>query len=508
MTTRVAQPEPGAGTSEQTEPATQSSGTATALALVGAVVTTIANFGIAIMVTQVGAAFAGLFFAATAVVTILGNSSALGTMTALVYFMPAALAGPAPNPRSLLGVALRPVLAAGTGIGIVLVVVAGPLASVIADDGAGQVASMLGVLAVAVPCWAVTVSLLGATRGLGSMTPTVVVNQILRPLGQFGLVAAVVTAQDDPTGSTIALAWGLPVLIGVVATVSWVWRLGGLAGGSPGGSPGGARVPVSSAEFWRYARPRAASTTFQIALERIDVVVVSALAGEAAAGVYGALTRFVTAGNFLIFAIGQATSSELRRALAAGRQAAAQALLSKTAGWMVMLAWPYFLVVGVKAGVLARLLGPEFEIGASALTLLALAMLANAFAGPVDLALLMLGRTKDSLAITVVALTIDLAVAFYAIPRFGLIGAAMGWGAAVVVQNGLASVQISRIGQLRAGGRPAIIAALGAVTAVVPAGLATPDHLGGAIVTVAVGGVIWLAVAAGFRRQLGLVPNR
>jgi O-antigen/teichoic acid export membrane protein len=173
---------------------------------------------------------------------------------------------------------------------------------------------------------------------------------------------------------------------------------------------------------------------------------------------------------------------------------------------MVLLAWPYFLVVALKAGVLARLLGPEFDLGTTALTVLAIAMLASAFAGPVDLALLMLGRTRDSLAITMVALTIDLVVAVIAIPRLGLLGAALAWGAAVVVQNGLASIQVHRVGGLRAGGRPAIIAGLGAIAAVVPAGLATPDHLGGAVATVAVGGLVWLAVAATFRRPLGLVP--
>ncbi len=501
MTAQAAQaPDKGRPPTEP-RPVAQSSGTATSLALVGAIFTTIANFGIAIMVTRAGAAFAGLFFAATAVVTILGNSSALGTMTGLVYFMPTALAPPdpalGPNPRALLSIALRPVVGAGLAVGAALVVVAGPLASLIADDGADQITAMLQILAVVVPCWGVTVSLLGATRGLGSMTPTVVVNQILRPLGQLGLVSVVVATQGDPSGRAIAAAWGLPVVAGVGASIFSVWRLGGFVGGGTS--------PVLSAEFWHYARPRAASTAFQIALERIDVVIVSALAGEAAAGVYGALSRFITAGNFLIFAIGQATSNQLRRALAADHRAEAQALLAKTTSWMVLLAWPYFLVIAVKAGVLASLLGPELDVGASALTVLAIAMLANAFAGPVDLTLLMLGRTRESLAITVVALVVDLAIAAYAIPRFGLVGAAIAWGAAVVAQNGLAALRIHQLGQLRAGGRPATIAGIGALVAVIPVGLATPDHLGGALTTIVLGGLIWVTVAAIFRRQLGLV---
>lgn len=475
----------------------QSSGAATSLALIGAVVTTVANFGIAILVARAGAVFAGIFFAATAVATIVGNSTGLGTMTGLVYFLPAVLTGPNPNPRSLLALALRPVLIVSSLGAVGLFAGATPLASLIAGEAAGEIASMLRVLALVVPCWAVTVGALGATRGLGSMTPTVVVNQVLRPFGQLLLIGGVVIIDPDPSGLAIATAWAAPVILGLMVALASVWRLGGFVGHGIG--------PVSSAEFWRFTRPRALSTTFQIALERIDVVLVSALAGEAAAGIYGAVSRFITAGNFLIFAMGQATSSNLRRALAAADHERAQHLLAKTTGWMVLLSWPYFLVVAVKAEPLASLLNTAFGAGASALTILAVAMLANAFAGPVDLALLMLGRSRASLAATTLALAVDIGVAWVAIPRFGISGAALAWGAAVVIQNGTATILVSRIGRLRAIGPPSIIAAIGAVIAVVPVGLISADDFVGLIVTLAVAGLIsvgWLIIF-GSRLHLG-----
>lgn len=490
MTTRAPDIAPIA-TGPTTAKPSQSNAAATRLAIAGAIVTTITNFGVAVLIARVSATLAGLFFAATAVVTILGNSAALGTMTGLVYFLPTALSGPRSNPRALLVLALGPVAAVSGATAMGLFFGAAPVATAIAADEAAEVTAMLRLLAIVIPFWAVTVTCLGATRGLGSMTPTVLVNQVVRPFGQLALIGGILLIDRRPSGAAIAVAWGIPVAAATLVAVAAVARLGGFEGSGPG--------PVSRREFWHYTRPRAISTAGQIALERIDVVLVSAFAGEAAAGVYGTITRFISAGNFLVFGMGQATSGGLRRALAVGDHQRAQRLLRQSTAWMVLLAWPYFLLIATKAEPLAALLHPSFVSGASTLAVLAVAMLAGAFAGPVELTLLMLGRSRWSLASTSLALTLDLAVAWLAIPRFGIIGAAVAWGVAVVAQNALASILVRRVGGLGAVARPSLLAATGAVLAVVPVGLITPDNFAGLVTTGIFAGVIlgiWVLIFA------------
>ena len=482
----------------------QSSGTATGLALAGAVTTTIANFGIAWIVAGVGASYAGVFFATTALVAILANSSGLGTMTGLVYFMPTVLQGPHPNPRSLVGLAIRPVLTAATIAAAVLFFAAVPVADVVSSERATEVASLLRLLAVVIPAWALTMSLLGATRGLGSMTPTVAINQVFKPLGQLFAIAAVALFSDTPSTVAIAVAWGAPVVAASGLAAVSVWRLGGFAG--PGRVSGPGRCSVSAQEFWRFTRPRSLSTTFQIALERIDVILVSILAGEAAAGIYGTITRFITAGNFLIFSIGQATAPGIRRALSDERRTSAQRLLHQATGWMVALAWPYFLLVATKASGLIELLNAEFTTASTALSLLAVAMLASAFAGPIDLTLLMLGRSRWSLAAIAAALVTDIGVAWIAVPRMGVVGAAIAWAAAVFVQNGLATLVVDRVGELRAPGSAALTAAVGAVVCVVPIGLITSDSFIGLLVSGLVAGVLYLGWLMRFADRLDLPP--
>ncbi len=270
---------------------------------------------------------------------------------------------------------------------------------------------------------------------------------------------------------------------------------------------------MTRAEFWRYCRPRAASAAAQIALERSDVILVSALAGPAAAGVYGTLTRFVTVGNFVVFVLGQATSPQLRRALARGDRAGAQRLLDQATAWMVLTAGPYLLLVATVAGPLLAVLDADLRVGATALSVAAVGMVGNALAGPADLTLLMLGRSRASLAVTAGALAVDVAVAIVAIGPLGLVGAALAWAAAVVVQNGAALWLVWRHGGLRPGGGPTRVAAAGAMLAVAPvAGLrlttGRPDDLAGLVAAAAVAGLVlagWTAVHA---RRLGLRGGR
>ncbi|MGF1600285.1 MAG: lipopolysaccharide biosynthesis protein [Acidimicrobiales bacterium] len=472
----------------------QSGGRATGWALAGAAATTAANFGIALVVARSGAALAGVFFAATAVVSMLGNATALGSMTGLLYFMPEAVDGHRPAPRALLAVALGPVVVVSVAAALALAAGAGPVARLVAPDDAVRVASMLRVMAVAVPGWALATGLLGATRGLGTMTATVTVNQVGKPLAQLSLVAGVMVAGWSPTA--LAVAWAVPVVASAAAAGVWVAVLGGLSGPDRG--------PVTATRFWRYTRARAVSTTLQIALERADVLVVSALAGTAAAGVYGTLTRYITAGNFVVFSVAQATTPSLRRAVADGDLAGARRILERATGWMVLATWPYLLVVATKAAPLSRLFAPGFDTGAIALAMLAGAVAVNAATGPIDATLLMLGRSATSMVSTAAALTVDLALAWVLVPRMGLTGAALAWGAAVVVANGSATVAVARASGLRAPGRAAAMAALGALVAVVPVAALTPSSLGGVAVTVAVGGVILAAWALRFAPTLGL----
>lgn len=462
----------------------QSTGAASSVAVAGAVVTTLASFLVAFLVSQESRGFAGAFFTSTAVATIGGNALAIGTPTALVYFMPQALGGERPSPRGLILQTMRPVVTLSCLVGIAVFFLASPFAELVADDRAGDITTLVRAFSPAIPAWAITAGLLGATRGLGSMTPTVIVSQVMRPGGQILLLGALYL-RGSPTPLEVGLAWMIPVVIAMFAAVVTVSRLGGFDGSAPS--------PVSSAEFWEFARPRSLANALQIALERIDVIFVQALLGADAAGVYGALTRYIAAGNFLIFAVAQAVSVTLRRAIAAANMSRASDILRQTTAWLVLTAWPYFLIVALKPEPLADILNSEFVPDAGLLSILALGMMVSAAAGPIDLTLLMLGKSKLSLTGVAVAIVTDITLLFVLAPRYGLTGAAIAWALSVIAQNFLASYFVRRHGGLTTPSKAWFTAAAIALVATVPVSLATPDTFVGLMITGLVAGALLAA---------------
>lgn len=468
-------------------------------AVIGSAVAIVANFGVALSVADKSTTLAGIFFSTTAIVTIAGNSTALGAMTGLTYHLPDDLRRPDPNPRSLLVIALGPVLAASTAAGLLIVVAAGPIAAVVASAHRADVAVMLGIMGIAVPCRALTLAALGATRGLGSMLPTVSVHQIIVPVGQLAGLALVLRRSGEPAPSAVALAWLLPIVVGLVLTMAAVRHLGGLRTSD--------RATVTAGEFWSYTRPRGVSAAYQIALERLDVILVSAVVGEAAAGVYGTLGRFVSAGNYLVFAMSQAMAAPLRGAVVAGRLQQAKRLLDLSTSWMVLVAVPYLLLLALKAEVIVEFINPDLVTGATALAVASVLVTANPLAGPVDMTLLMLGRSRSSMRITAWAVLINVSVAWVGLHYVGLVGAAVAWGVAVIVQNAAAVVIIRRHSELRPFGRAGRTAAVGAVVAVGPVALATPDTVAGVVISGLVAAVVlagWTVLHAdrfGLRRR-------
>ena len=138
-------------------------------------------------------------------------------------------------------------------------------------------------------------------------------------------------------------------------------------------------------------------------------------------------------------------------------------------------------------------------------------MLFSAAAGPIDLTLLMLGRSAASLAAVAAAIVTDLLLLAVLAKPFGLTGAAITWAVSVVVQNSIASVLVYRDTGLRAWSSRSTTAALVAVVATVPALFIGGTAFAGLVAAAALAGLIMLAAVALLHWQLGLdelLPQR
>jgi len=416
---------PGAGTREVT--ATVRGGW---FGFLGSGVNALFGFLLVAVVTHgLGAHGTGAVFAGVAAFTILSNACKLGADTALVRFVSRdlELTGGAGVP-ALLRTAVPPALAASTAAAAAVLLTPASAAWLLPGLPEDRALAVVRLFAVLLPVATVSLVLLGATRGYGSVVPFVGVEQMGKPV--LRVVIALPLALLAPSVFALSAAWLAPALLGAVAAWAALRRARAAHPGAPG-----ARPSAGPGEFWSFAGPRALSSVFDITSVWIGVILLSALGTSSEAGVYTAIGRLVTAGTLLQLAVRLAFAAQLSRLLAGGRTAEAGHLHRLSTRWIVLFSWPLFTALAAFPGTVLSLFGPGFDEGAAALAVLSAACVVNVGVGNAQTVILMAGRSVWNLAVAGTGFAVQLGLGVWLVPRYGVLGAALAWGLAIVVDN-------------------------------------------------------------------------
>lgn len=421
-----------------------------AVSLAGAAISAITSMLVVLVVTRaLPKQTAGIFFALTSVFLIAEMIARLGTGTGLVYAISRARALGAPERASaFLRVALTPVVALSVLIAGVLLLNADSFAGLLTERTSGVVTT-IRVLALLLPLTTVSDTLISATRGYATIVPTVVLDRVSRPVIQLVAVFLVVT-----TGSLVALttAWAAPWIVCAILAACWLARLQRPTETARSSAAHSAQ-PAPWREFWSFTAPRAAASVVQLALQRLDIVLLILLAGPVQAALYTAATRFLVVGQFANQALTTVVEPRLNRLLALTDRPAANAVYQAATGWLVLLTWPMYLLVTFYANQFLDLFGRGYDAGSTVVLVLALTMLGATAVGMVDVVLIMGGRTGWNLFNSALGLSINVGVDLFLIPRLGLLGAAIGWAAAILANNLIPLAQVWRTMGLHPFGR-------------------------------------------------------
>lgn len=415
--------------------------------LVGAAVNAVLGFVLVFVVARsLRAGGTGAFFEATALFLVAGAIAQFGSDTGLIKLIARDRAlGGARSTAAYLRVALVPAVLVAVVLGAALYWYADPVAGLLAGRSSAahriQLAHYLRALAPFLPVYLAYRTVLAATRGYGTMVPNNVVDRMAKAALQPLLVALV--AVLGLGSGAVATAWALPILLGVLPAAAWLRRLMRRESGS-WREPRAPAEPASRGGLWRFSAPRGLAGVLQIGLDKFDILILGTLATTGAAGIYAAATRYLIAGRFLSGAIGQGMQPTLSMHFARNDHAAAGELYRVSTAWVVAVAWPVYLTMLVFAPLLLRVFGPEFASGTLALQVLAGATLLGTACGSVDVVLLMGGRSSWNLYNTAIALFVNVSLNLALIPRYGITGAALAWGVALVLANGVPLAQIWR----------------------------------------------------------------
>lgn len=418
---------------------------------------------VALLTNSLGATRAGVLLAVTNIALLLASLLKLGAEHGSVY----ALAGgtAAAERWGVVAAAVVPPgalsLIAATG----MAVAAAPLADLLLGDRSH--AGLLIVASVAVPPFIVGQVLLGATRGLGTMAPTVRWGQIVRPLAQLVAVGAgLVLGAGD---ATLVALWSVPVwVLPLGASAELVRRLGRPTTASWRAAPW--------RRFWVFTGPRAVADTAAGALERLDIVLISAMSGPLPTALYAAANRLTNVAVVGMHAVAQAAAPELRAAHARGDRVALAQVAKAVTNLTVTLLWPLAVHLSLSGADVLSVFGPEFGDAAGALAVLSLGLAVAVTLGPGDVLVMMTGRSVRSLVNHLVAVATDVVLIVLLVPDHGALGAAVAWSTAIVLMRVLAVVQIARAEGILGTG-PAAIRLSGVAIGAHVAGVLLVDRL-------------------------------
>lgn len=403
----------------------------------------VVNAGLAFLVTWMiangfGPELTGDFFLLTALFAIVMSVLTLGADTGMVRTLSRQMAlAEYGAVRQTVRLAVLPVVVLGAVAGVTVFLTAHLLTDVLGLRADAE--SAVRALAIALAPGALLAVLLGGSRGLGRVVTYTGIQNLFVPVARTAAVAVAAYVLVSPAG--VIWAWASPLVV-ACALATMVLALQLRAVPAADAEPPARRVLAG--RFWRFSLPRGGAVVLERALDWADVLIVIALLGPGAGGVYGVVTRIVMAGAMLEAALRLVLGPRLSAAAAVDDHERAQRLFGSVTTALILLSWPYYIAVAVFAYDVLALFGPAFVEGAPALVVLAIAMGVRNTAGALQTVLLMTGRSHWQLGNKAAQLAVLIAAALLLAPVWGITGAAVAYAVSVVADTALAAFQVGR----------------------------------------------------------------
>ena len=435
------------------------------LNLAGVVINTGFNFLLVVVVTRgLDGTATGLFFESIALFNIAATVAQWGADVGIVRTIPRYLAfGRPADVRHGIRAAIIPAVFVGILFATLLFVFAGPLGDLLTNGKHGaDLSASLRVLSPFLPISAAYAVSLAVTRGFGTMVPSTLIDKVGKAITQPLLVFLAVSA--GLSSLALSVAWATPFALGLAAALVWsrsLLRRSERVRTDTDQASIGRRAVFR--EFWLFTTPRGLASMFSVIILWLDTLLIGALRSPAEAGVYAAATRYLSVGQFIGVAISQVVGPKLSEVLASGDRTRARFLYAITTWWLMALAWPLYLTMIVFSQTLLSVFGPGFAQAQTVMVILGSSMLIATLVGPVDVVLLMAGKSSWNLLNTMVAVVVNVVLNLILIPRYGINGAAVAWAASILLNNLLPLGQTWRFLQLHPFGRGSAIVAASAI---------------------------------------------
>jgi O-antigen/teichoic acid export membrane protein len=367
----------------------------------------------------------GLFFLGFTVLTLLGTAATLGLDTGVLRFT--ALydgEGDQARVRGVMAGAVSVAVPVSMLIGGALFVLAEPVASDV--FGKPELATVLKLFAPAVPLFAVAKLFNSGTQGLRHMQYQVYSRDIGEQTSKFVLSAGLLFLGLGLGGVVSANTGAL--VIALLLSFLFYHRLNPMFGS------GLTRTYIQRRLLY-YSLPLAASAMLALLLIWVDTLFLGYFRPAEDVGVYSIAMRLVKMGAMFNVAINTMFAPLASDFYNRGEHERLERLLKSVTKWIAALSFPVLIGMGLFSEQVLSLMGTHYTLGAAALGILVLGMLAESSTGPVANMLMMCGRPRVVLANNITVFVIDVVLCLVLIPRYGMIGAALASAITIALFN-------------------------------------------------------------------------
>lgn len=409
------------------------------ISVVGAAVSAVAGFALTfILARTLGQAGSGVVLQVIAVFTIALGLARTGMDTAGVWILPRLAITDRSKIRGATTALLAPTLVVGVLLGILISLLA-PLMDKTDDIFSHQLVDAVRATSWLLPCGAVLMVALAATRGLGNIVPYTLIGNIglpaLRP------ILVLIVAALGGTAVLASVAWAVPAAVAMGLALIVLWkriRIQEMDTTGPGKWWPGREL---HAQIWKFSLPRWYSSGIEQSIIWFDVILVGAIAGSSSAGVYGAASRFVSAGLIISTAMRMVVSPRFSALLSENKVQQVQILYTTTVTWIIMLGVPIYGVFIFFSSTVMGWFGEGFSTGASSLVILCFGAITFLVAGNIDSLLMMSGRSGWMAFNKTVVLVLNVVGNLALVPIWGIAGAAVSWAFSLLLDSALASIE-------------------------------------------------------------------
>ncbi len=397
------------------------------LNVAGLVIAVLATFGSQVLLAQaLGSRGYGVVYVATQVAFVGAAFTRFGMDMAAVREV--AIAAGAGEPARARAIVDRAATIAGVAS---LVVAAGVWVLADALTSSAIAADAFRAAAIGLPFVALAQVYLGGTRGLKTMTPTLLVYWAGQPLAWIVLILAGfwLHRSADIGAAAYSGSW---IFATAAAYFAWCRRTDGLG-----------RAPLPQGEtvrLLRFGAPRAPAALFAQLLFVLDVFVLKAY-DEAGVetGVYAAASRVSLLVVVFLTSVALVFSPFVADLYARGEKERLGRLFQLLTRSTFALTLPVILVLLVMPEPVLRLFGGDFSTprAQTGLLILLAGQTVNVLVGSVGFVMVMVGRTGWDALVYTASIAVDLLLCLWLIPGHGLIGAAVAQAVTLAASNAL-----------------------------------------------------------------------